>query len=217
MTPEQIIQFENRVIESFKNKEILAPVHLDNGNENALCSIFSDFEIGSNDWVCGTWRSHAKCLLKEVPEDLLLQKIKEGKSMGLCFPEYKIVSSAIVGGIIPIATGLALSEKLNRTNNRVFCFIGDMTAETGIFEENVKYAKANKLELYFVVENNGKSVCTPTNKVWNKIKSTPTIFTDNEKNVKINPNYLYDNINKIIYFRYNSKYPHAGIGERITF
>ena len=219
VAPHDILNFEKSVIDSFKKKEILAPVHLDDGNHHQLHAIFSDFNIGKGDWISCTWRSHAKCLLKGVPADELLKTIQRGRSMGLCFPEHRILSSAIVGGNIPIALGLALSEKQQRTKNRVFCFIGDMTAESGIFLECLKYARQHDLPLYFIVEDNGKSVCTPTQTVWNKRVRVPSILEEstNEEFTKESQYYSYCSKNKIIYYQYESSFPHSGVGERITF
>ena len=49
-----------------------------------------------------------------MPEKILEKEILNGKSISLCFPEYKIYSSAIVGGILPIATGVAMANKLKK-------------------------------------------------------------------------------------------------------
>ena len=51
----------------------------------------------------------------------------------------KFYASAIVGGVLPIALGVALSIK-KRKKNKVWIFIGDMTYETGIFRV-YKYSK----------------------------------------------------------------------------
>jgi TPP-dependent pyruvate/acetoin dehydrogenase alpha subunit len=215
ITPYDIKLFEDRVVTSFKNKEILAPVHLDDGNHEQLWSIFNDFNIKKNDWISCTWRSHAKCFLKGVPETQLMEAIKRGRSMSLCFPEHRVLSSAIVGGNIPIALGLALAEKQQRTNNRVFCFIGDMAAESGIFLECLKYAQLHELPLYFVVEDNGKSVCTPTKDTWNRNSSLPVIF---HNLLCVNKHhYSFNEDLKTIYYQYTSSYPHSGVGTRITF
>src|SRR5205814_1367939 len=96
----------------------------------------------------------------------LKQEIMEGRSISLCFPEQRIVSSAIVGGVLPIAVGIALSIKKNGESNRVFCFMGEMTAETGIAYECVKYSRNHALPIHFIVEDNGKSVCTDTRSAW---------------------------------------------------
>jgi pyruvate dehydrogenase E1 component alpha subunit len=139
-------------------------------------------------------------LLKGVP----LQKIKEaiisGNSISLCFPEYNIYSSAIVGGVIPIALGVALSLKRKKSSSKVYCFVGDMTSETGIMHESLKYAMNFNLPIRFIIEDNNLSVCTNTRKVWNIKK-----LTNNKKN------------KFVIYYKYKNKYPHAGAGKRVQF
>ena len=202
LTKQDLIEFEESIANSFNNKEILAPIHLDNGNESELIKVFQ--EINEDDWIFGTWRMHEKCLLKGVPKELLKQEIIKGRSISLCFPEYRIFSSGIVTGSIPIALGTALSIKLSGGKNKVFVFLGDMGSETGIMWECFKYSVANELPIKFIIEDNNLSVCTDTRKTWN----VPNLFFENiSESVK---NYLY-------YFKYSSKFPHAGAGERIQF
>ncbi len=109
-----------------------------------------------------SWRSHYQCLLKGVPRQELKAEIMAGHSITLCFPRYRVLSSAIVGGIIPIAVGTALGIKRRGERARVHCFMGDMTAETGIAHEAIKYSTNHQLPIRFIVEDNGKSVCTDT-------------------------------------------------------
>ena len=104
-----LIDFENNIVDLFNSSKIKAPIHLHSNNENTLIKIFK--KINKNDWVFSSWRSHYHCLLKGVPEKQLTREILNGNSISLCFPKYKIYSSAIVGGSLPIATGLALSIK----------------------------------------------------------------------------------------------------------
>ena len=92
-----------------------------------------------------------------------MEKILEGKSISLCFPKYNIYSSAIVRSL-PIALGVAKSIK--KIKNKVFCFVGDMTSETGIMMESYKYAKNYNLPIHFIIEDNNLSVCTNTRKTW---------------------------------------------------
>ena len=88
--------------------------------------------------------------------------------MGINNKKYKFYSSAIVGGIIPIAMGVAKSLKLKKKSSKVWVFIGDMTFETGIFHECYKYSKNHNLPLKFVIEDNNMSTNTPTDKIWVK-------------------------------------------------
>ena len=112
-TPESLKAFEQRVAEAFNAGKIRAPVHLSGGNEHELIEIFG--QVRSDDWVCGAWRMHYQALLKGVPEDKLFDDIVAGKSIALCYPEYRVISSAIVGGIIPIALGLAWAARRHPT------------------------------------------------------------------------------------------------------
>jgi pyruvate dehydrogenase E1 component alpha subunit len=208
-TPEDLIKYEEHICDLFSQKKIKAPVHLDNGNEEQLIQIFKEF-VDEEDWCMGSWRMHYKCLLKGVPQDVMDAAILEGKSISLCFPKYKVISSAIVGGILPIAVGTAMAIKRKGEKNKVVCFVGDTTSTTGIFYECYNYSVNHSLPILFVIEDNGKSVCTDTREVWNIKK----LFYESEGYVngvtKATPNLLY--------YKYTSKYPHAGVGGvRINF
>ena len=167
---DDLIKFENDIARLFNNAKIKSPVHLYYGNEKNIIDVFN--KIKKNDWIFCSWRSHYQCLLKGVPPKEIKKEILKGKSISLCFPKYKIYSSAIVGGIIPIALGVALSLKLNKQKSKVYCFVGDMTSETGIMHESLKYATNFNLPIKFIIEDNNLSVCTDTRKTWNTNRLT---------------------------------------------
>ena len=196
MTVEDLIAFEAIIAEAFNLGQIRAPIHLSGGNEQQLIDIFKD--VQSHDWVCTTWRSHYHCLLKGVPPEQLKADIMSGKSITLTYPEYRIISSAIVGGIIPIALGIAWSIKRREGKEKVWCFIGDMTEKAGIYHECWWYARGHDLPIMFVVENNGLSVCTDTKLVWD----------DNQ----VHKFFFYD-----VRYDYKLPFPHAGAGKRVQF
>jgi TPP-dependent pyruvate/acetoin dehydrogenase alpha subunit len=198
-SPTELIKFEEKICKLFNKKKIKAPIHLYHGNEVQIIKVFK--KVRKKDWVFCTWRSHYQCLLKGVPEKKLIKRIVSGNSIAMCLPEYKIISSAIVGGALPIALGVALAQKLKKTESKVYCFIGDMTSETGIAHECIKYGTNFNLPINFIIEDNNLSVCTDTRKAWGLKKLT----YENYKN------------KKIIYYKYKNKYPHAGSGKRIQF
>jgi len=199
-TKKELNEFEENVADRFNRGLIPYPVHLESGNEARLTDIFYKNEIGPDDYVFGSWRLHLKALLKGVPEDDLMAAIVRGQSMALNFPAYKVYGSAIVGGIIPIAVGAAMGIKMRGGENLVFCFLGDMTSTTGIFRECHEYAMNYDLPILFIVEDNGKSVCTDTRDVWQREMLDFQIPSP-----------------KIIYYQYESKWPHAGAGQRVQF
>ena len=129
--------------------------------------------------------------------------------MVMTLPEYKFICSSIVGGIPSIATGIAFANKLLGNGQHVWCWVGDMTAETGAFHEAYKYSLNHDLPITFIVEDNKKSVCSPTDKIWGRS----------------NPYYLQSEYDggilrqkNLIYYQYdNTKYPHAGAGMRVQF
>ena len=88
--------------------------------------------------------------------------------------------------------------KLKNKTLRVWVFVGDMAAKTGIFNECTKYACGHNLPIQFVVEDNGMSVDTETQKVWGK--ELP---------------YFYNN--KVRRYKYERTFPHQGSGKWVTF
>lgn len=203
MTKEELIKFEQEISDIYCAGKIKAPVHLSDGNEDQLIELFK--KIDKNDWVFSTWRSHYHALLHGVPKEKIKEEILNGNSITLCFPEYRFFTSAIVGGIVPIAVGAALAIKRKGENRHVWCFVGDMTAEAGIFYENAKYAELHGLPVTFVIEDNGESVGTPTDVVWGYDKN------------KKKPDYLNQGRKNIIYYKYQKKWPHVGAGKWVTF
>jgi len=199
LTCEDLIRFESEIADLFNAAKIRAPIHLYYGNEEQMIEVFQ--EVRPEDWVMCSWRSHYQCLLKGVPTDRLRNEILAGRSISLCFPEYRILSSAMVGGILPIATGVAAAIKRRGENARVHCFLGEMTSETGIAHECIKYSLNHQLPIRFIVEDNGKSVCTDTREAWGQ----STLTFERGKHPLV------------VYYKYQTKYPHAGAGVRVQF
>ena len=206
ITQQELINFETEIGNLFNSAKIKAPIHLYANNEENIMRVFEKIDI-EKDWVCCTWRNHYQALLKGIPKELLTEQIIKGKSMIMNLPEYKFICSSIVGGIPSIATGIALAAKLKDSKEHVWCWTGDMSAETGAWAEAYKYSVAQKLPITFIVEDNELSVMTPTHDVWGSSK-----WYLPEQNVN-----WHEGTN-LIYYKYkNLKYPHAGAGVRVAF
>ena len=193
LTKEELIAFEEEIAELYSQDKIPGPIHLSYDNEEALNGIFQD--VKEHDWVFSTHRSHYHAMLKGIPKDWLRDEILAGHSITINNPDYQFYASAIMGDIVPIATGTAMGLKMRNISEHVWCFVGDMCAEMGVFDESVKYAERNDFPITFVVEDNGLSVVTPTQEVWG----------------------LLPRRSKIIRYEYrNTRYPHAGVDKDYT-
>jgi len=193
MNKQDLIAFEDEMTLLFEQGHIKAPLHLAGGNEEALIEIFKEIDL-ENDWVLCGWRSHYHCLLKGLPPDDLRRAILDGHSISLCFPKHKVLCSGIVGGIAPIAVGIAAGIKRANGRGKVWAFIGDMTARTGIVREATQYAEGHDLPIEFVVENNHLSVCTDTQASWG-----------------------HHITQKCRIYEYKMTRPHVGIGRHVSF
>ncbi len=194
MTAEELIAFEEDIGQAFERGEIRGPVHLSGGNENQLIEIFK--EIKPTDWVFSTWRNHYHALLHGVPAEKVKAHILQGPSMNLNFPEHRFLTSAIVGGIMSIACGIAWSIKRAGGDEWVWCFVGDMAATTGAMHEAVLYSRGHDLPIRFIVEDNKQSTNTPTSVCWGEER-----YRDG----------------KVRIYEYTRTKPHVGIGRWVTF
>jgi TPP-dependent pyruvate/acetoin dehydrogenase alpha subunit len=194
-TSDELIAFEDNIVEHWEKGEIQGPVHLCNGNEEQLLEISK--RMNDVDWVFSTWRSHYHALIKGVSPIWLKQEILDGRSITIVSEKDKFYASAIVSSIIPIAVGAAMAIKNNGGTEKVWCFVGDMAFETGQFYEMHKYATNLNLPIIFVVEDNGVSTNTPTIETWGGLK----------REIPSN----------VIWYNYKNKWPHYGTGKWITF
>ena len=71
--------------------------------------------MDKSDWVFSSWRNHYHALLHGINEKWLLNEILNGRSMGIINSKRNFYSSSIVGGILPVALGVALSIKKRKS------------------------------------------------------------------------------------------------------
>lgn len=206
MEKSQLINFEKDIANLYTQGKIKAPVHLRDENEDILINIFQT--IKPEDYVFSTWASHLHAILKGVPQENIKNDILNGNSICLQYPKYNFYTSAIVGGTCPIATGVAKGIKLSGENRRVYIFIGDMAAMTGIANESIKYSFNHDLPITWIIEDNHLSVESPTDLVWGT-----TVIQEFEDKI----NFTGQSNAKIVYYLYTKTYPHAGTGVFVHF
>ena len=158
-TKQQLIEFENQIKQMWENAEISSYIHLSGGNEDQLIEIFKEIKPG--DYVFSTHRSHYHYLLKGGSEKELKEKILGGASMHPHNKDLNFISSAIVAGTPAIATGIAWALKKKKSENKVWCFVGDGAEDEGHFYEAARYVDGWNLPCVFIIEDNNRSVETP--------------------------------------------------------
>ena len=154
---------------------------------------YADVKFGSiTQWSVG---------FNAEPNDL--EVVKEGNQSITNIKNVQLVEvSAVIRGSSPGTGTLSVKAQKEKSSDRMtWCFVGDMTSLTGSFSECLRYAKAYDLPIKFIIEDNDKSVCTDTKDTWNAEK------------------HPYDGINDdyIYYYKYKTKWPHAGAGQRVQF
>jgi pyruvate dehydrogenase E1 component alpha subunit len=193
-TRESLLAFRDRVAQAFRDKRIKSPVHFPGGNEDQLLRVFEGVRPG--DYCCSNWRSLYHALLKGIPEEEVFRQILAGRSMYLHSKEHRFLASSIVGGMLPVATGIALGIKRAGGPETVWVMVGDMTATTGLYHEAVRYAIGHGLPMRFIVEDNGYSTNADTRATWHS-PSNRQAFVDG--------------------YTYERTCPHVGLLEKVSF
>lgn len=160
---------EETIAERYAEGRMRCPVHLSTGQEAVSAAV--GLVLEPTDLAVSGHRAHTHYLAKGGSMRRMLAEIYgkatgcsrgKGGSMHLIDESVGFKgSTAIVGGTVPIGTGLGLSLK-RRGTDRVACvFLGDAVVEEGVFFEAVNFAVLQRLPVLYVCENNLFSVYSP--------------------------------------------------------
>ncbi len=137
-------------------------LHLYTGQEAIAVGAIS--ALRPDDHVIGHYRDHGHALARGMDPRAVMAELcgkatgssgGRGGSMHLFDAELKFMGGyAIVGGQLPVATGLALASKYRSEDSAVLCFFGDGAVNEGEFHEALNLASLWKLPVMFFLENN---------------------------------------------------------------
>ena len=157
-----IREFEERLKKLFLTEAMPGTMHQYTGQEAIAAGVCA--ALRKDDYITSTHRGHGHAIAKGVSLRSMMAEMfaKQtgccggmGGSMHLGDPEVgMLVSTAIVGGGIPIATGAALSAQMRGTDQVAVAFFGDGAANEGSFHESLNQAGVWKLPVIYVCENN---------------------------------------------------------------
>mgnify|MGYP001819601422 CR=1 FL=1 len=164
----RIRRFEDRCAELYTQEKIRGFLHLYDGEEAIAAGIIP--LLSRKDRVVATYREHGHALMRGLPMTTVMAEMYgkaegcsggRGGSMHLFDAATNFYGgNAIVGGGLPLAVGLALSEKMQRTGGVTACFFGEGAVAEGEFHESLNLAALWKLPVLFVCENNGYAMGT---------------------------------------------------------
>ncbi|MCA9471127.1 MAG: thiamine pyrophosphate-dependent enzyme [Nitrospirales bacterium] len=157
---------EQRLLELFKEGRLFGTVHTCIGQEWTGVAVTEALRDG--DLIFSNHRCHGHYLAKTGDVEGLIGEIM-GKQNGMCggrggsqhICSQGFYSNGIQGGIVPVAAGLALAQKLSGTGCIAVVFIGDGTLGEGALYETLNMASKWELPLLIVLENNFYAQSTP--------------------------------------------------------
>jgi pyruvate dehydrogenase E1 component alpha subunit len=158
----RIRRFEETCAQQYSAGKIRGFLHLYIGEEAVAVGAMQ--ALGRDDAVVATYREHGHALARGVPADRLMAEMygkREGCSRGRGGSMHVFDAhtrfyggNAIVGGGLPVAVGLALSDKMQQRTRVTACFFGDGAVAEGEFHESLNLAALWKLPVLFLCENN---------------------------------------------------------------
>jgi len=157
-----IRRFEEKCAESYSLGKIGGFCHLYIGQEAVGVGAIS--ALRPDDYVLTSYREHGQAIAKGMSPDAVMAELYgkaggcsrgKGGSMhlfdvGLGF----LGGHAIVGGQIPLATGVAFASKYKETDQVTLCFFGEAAVNQGAFHESLNMAQLWKLPCIYICENN---------------------------------------------------------------
>ncbi len=157
-----IRRFEEKCAESYSLGKIGGFCHLYIGQEAVAVGAIS--ALRPDDYVLTSYREHGQAIAKGMTPDAVMAELYgkstgcsrgKGGSMHLFAAKINFLGGhAIVGGQIPLATGVAFASKYKESGQVALCFFGEAAVNQGAFHESLNMAQLWKLPCIYICENN---------------------------------------------------------------
>lgn len=160
-----IRQVEEKFLQLFSEGKLNGTVHTSVGQEFSALAFAG--QINKSDFIFSNHRCHGHYL--EFTDDIkgLIAELmgkKEGTCGGIGSSQHlcndNFFSNGVQGGIVPVAAGYALANKLKKKNNIGIVFIGDGTLGEGVLYETMNIISKWEIPLLIVCENNSYAQST---------------------------------------------------------
>ena len=157
-----IRRLEEKCAEAYSLGKIGGFCHLYIGQEAVAVGAIS--ALRPDDYLLTSYRDHGHALAKGISPDEIMAELYgkaggcsagKGGSMHLFDSGVNFLGGhGIVGGQIPLATGVAFASKYKGTDQVTLCFFGEAAVNQGAFHESLNMAQLWKLPCIYICENN---------------------------------------------------------------
>ena len=159
-------RFDEVVLENYPHGVFFGTTHTYLGQEANAVGVLN--HIRPEDVIFSNHRCHGHFLAAGGDPRTLFAELM-GKSTGVCGGRggsqhlywRNFYTNGVQGGIVPVATGMALAEKRKGSGAVVVCFLGDGTLGEGVVYEALNLAALWQAPVLYVVENNHIAQTTP--------------------------------------------------------
>ena len=163
-----IRRVEELAAKAYTQRKILGFCHLYIGQESVAVGAAVSTK---DDYWMAAYREHGQAMAKGVSAKAMMAELfgketgsskGQGGSMHIFDRENGFMGGyGIVGGHVPLATGVAWAAKQRKEGKVAVCFFGDGAANQGAFFEALCLAQLYKLPAVFICENNFYAMGTP--------------------------------------------------------
>ncbi|MCU0621736.1 MAG: pyruvate dehydrogenase (acetyl-transferring) E1 component subunit alpha [Gemmatimonadales bacterium] len=157
-----IRRFEEKAGEAYSLGKIGGFCHLYIGQE--AVAVGSIAALGAGDWITASYREHGHALARGMTSRAVMAELfgkaagcsgGKGGSMHLFDASIGLLGGhGIVGGHIPLTTGMAFAAKYQGTDQVAVCYFGEAAVNNGAFHEALNMAALWKLPAIYICENN---------------------------------------------------------------
>jgi len=169
-------RFEEKAEEAYAIGKIGGFCHLHIGQEGSAAGCIGP--LRDDDYVIAAYREHTQALAKGVDPKAVMAELYgrsqgssggKGGSMHIFSADHAFMGGhGIVGGQVPLATGMGWAIKYRGEDRVAMCFMGEAAVNQGAFHEALNMAAVWTLPVIFVVENNEYGMGT----AWTRVSAT---------------------------------------------
>jgi pyruvate dehydrogenase E1 component alpha subunit len=182
LSPEQLLEmfywlkliraFDERLSILVRQGKVRSGVYTGIGQEAII--VGTCFGLRKEDFICPLHRDLGSFLMKGVEPRAMMSQMF-GKATGLSKGRDSALHSGVnelgifgntsmLGANLPVAAGLGLTFKMERTDHVVVAYFGEGASNTGDFHEALNFAGVQRLPIIFVCENNQYAYSVPVEK-----------------------------------------------------